>query len=54
VPAFSIDAPEHWSATLFADNINNAHGAELANQTPQWALRVRPRTLGVQVDYRFR
>jgi iron complex outermembrane recepter protein len=52
--SFSIDAPEHWSATLFADNINNAHGAELANQTPQWALRVRPRTLGVQVDYRFR
>jgi outer membrane receptor protein involved in Fe transport len=52
--SFSVDAPDHWSATLFADNINNAHGAVLATRTPQWALRVRPRTIGIQLDYHLK
>jgi iron complex outermembrane recepter protein len=53
--SFSIEAPQHWSATLFASNINNEHGAispPIAN-IPEWAPRPRPRTIGVQLEYHF-
>jgi iron complex outermembrane recepter protein len=52
--SFSVDAPSHWSTTLFADNINNAHGAVLSNLVPEWSLRVRPRTYGIHIDYHLK
>ncbi len=54
--SFTIDAPEHWSVKLFADNLNNERGSPGTTRpsSPSFQLRVRPRTVGVQVDYRFR
>jgi outer membrane receptor protein involved in Fe transport len=47
---------ERWAVTLFADNINNEGGTPLRDTVllrDDGDLRVRPRTLGVQVDYRY-
>ena len=52
--SFSVDSPSHWSTTLFADNINNAHGAVLSNLVSEWSLRVRPRTYGIHIDYHLK
>jgi len=52
---FALVSPAHWTATLFGDNLNNENGAigPGAYNTPEWSQRVRPRTIGVQFDYRF-
>jgi iron complex outermembrane receptor protein len=56
---FSILAPKHWETTIFADNINNERGSYYANPIaftpdPDSAMRVRPRTIGLQFDYKCR
>jgi iron complex outermembrane recepter protein len=52
--SLSIDAPEHWSATLYAENINNeSDAAQPAPTTAAWTPRIRPRTVGMQVEYKF-
>jgi iron complex outermembrane recepter protein len=52
--SFSIDFPRRWSATLFADNINNEDGAYVGFlNVPDWASRTRPRTIGLQLEYQF-
>jgi iron complex outermembrane recepter protein len=48
---------ERWTAMVFADNINDEDGAAgpastLAN-VPAWYPRLRPRTVGIQVDVKF-
>jgi hypothetical protein len=50
----SINAPRGWTVTLFADNINNEYsrGPGLFG-VPDWSQRIRPRTVGVQFDYRL-
>jgi iron complex outermembrane recepter protein len=50
---FSIEAPARWSAMLFADNINNEDGTPLRGSLPDWDLRIRPRTVGLQVEYHW-
>ncbi len=53
---FSVDSPQNWTASLFADNINNEQHAVLnvsAGAAPEGALRLRPRTVGVQIDFHF-
>jgi iron complex outermembrane recepter protein len=56
--SFSIESPSGWEASLFVDNANNEQGAALrwppAVATPDWDVRVRPRTIGLQLDYAFR
>lgn len=48
----ALNAPGGWSIGLFADNVTNESGATpTVNLLPEWQLRVRPRTLGVQLDY---
>ena len=50
----AIYAPGGWSVGLFADNVTNESGATpTVNLLPEWQLRVRPRTLGVQFDHHF-
>lgn len=60
---FTLESPDRWSATLFVDNLNNENGA-IARQPftaftgegfgfEDWDTRMRPRTYGVQFDYRF-
>jgi hypothetical protein len=51
---FSIDSPNRWSATLFVDNLTNCDGAGPAEYpVPDWYPRVRPRTMGLQFEYRY-
>jgi iron complex outermembrane recepter protein len=53
--SFAIEGQDgRWAATLFADNLTNENDPPVRNVlTPQWSLRVRPRTIGLQLDYRF-
>jgi iron complex outermembrane recepter protein len=56
---FSLESPQNWRLTLFADNINNEDGSYFANPNdvnstnPGTGQRIRPRTLGLQVEYHF-
>jgi iron complex outermembrane recepter protein len=54
--AASLDSPDHWTATLFVDNVNNEQNAVFQHWTdvPQRNLYVRPRTVGLQFDYRLK
>ncbi len=50
--SFSVNAPEHWVATLFIDNINNEDGFPYRSPYGGFTdTRVRPRTIGMQVEY---
>jgi len=50
----SLDAPGGWRASLFVDNFTNERGATpTVNLVPEWQLRVRPRTAGVQLEFHF-
>lgn len=51
----SLDSQANWSATLFVDNLNNEQGraAQPFIGAADWIARVRPRTVGLQVDYRL-
>ena len=53
--SLSVDSPDHWSAMLFVDNVNNERGAPQRQALPfrDWDLRIRPRTIGLQLEYQF-
>jgi iron complex outermembrane recepter protein len=52
--SFTIESPEHWTAMLFVDNAADEQGAVFGNAAiASWETRVRPRTVGLQVEYRF-
>lgn len=52
--SIAVDSPSNWSATLFVDNFNNERGAPTPNASiGEWSNRLRPRTIGLQLDYRF-
>lgn len=52
--AFSIDATR-WGAGLFVNNVNDERGATVTPPfgAADWSSHVRPRTMGVQLEYRF-
>jgi iron complex outermembrane receptor protein len=54
--SFAISAPEHWRTTLFVDNLTNENGSPVVPPYPfrNWDVRIRPRTFGVQFDYRYK
>lgn len=48
-------AAQMWSVTAFVDNLANDRGTPFRSPlTPEWDVRVPPRTVGMQVDYHFR
>jgi iron complex outermembrane recepter protein len=50
--ALSVDAPQHWTASLFVDNVNNERGAVIRPyELADFTSRVRPRTAGLQLEY---
>jgi iron complex outermembrane recepter protein len=54
----SVEAPEdNWAVSLFVDNVANEHDTPVrfpfAAIIPDWNSRVRPRTIGVQLDFHF-
>lgn len=54
--SFAIDS-DHWTYTLYGDNLNNDHGIVamvFSGVVPDWESRVRPLTVGLQVEYHFR
>jgi iron complex outermembrane recepter protein len=52
--SFGLESPSHWRATLFVDNLTNEDGAPIEQMlSPAWNVRARPRTIGVQFEYRF-
>jgi hypothetical protein len=53
--SFAVSAPRYWEAALFVDNLNNEQGIAAPNPfaLPSWYARVRPRTYGIQLEYRF-
>lgn len=62
--SFTLSAPESWEAKLFVDNVTNDQGVALSNSfpdpfsttrsfIPSWDARPRPRTFGLQIDYRY-
>lgn len=54
--ALSVISPNRWTATLFVDNLANWNGLPLPlapGSAPDNSPRVRPRTMGVQVDFKL-
>jgi iron complex outermembrane recepter protein len=45
---------QHWTTTLFADNVTNWRGAVLRTNVAISGLRDRPRTVGLQIEYHYR
>ena len=49
---FTVTSPAHWSATLFCNNLNNERGTPAPyGGVPDWDVRLRPRTIGVELQY---
>lgn len=51
--SFSVNAPERWVATLFVDNIGDEADSPYPTPTPGQFIRIRPRTVGLQLEYKF-
>jgi iron complex outermembrane receptor protein len=50
----ALDSPSRWNASLFVDNLNNEHGVVLFPfGVPEYKSRVRPRTVGLQFEYKM-
>ena len=54
--SFSVDFANHWTASFYGDNLNNERGSPVKAYVgvPNWDAQVRPRTLGLQAQYRYR
>jgi hypothetical protein len=51
--SFTVSS-ERWSAMLYGDNLNNTNaGGPPAEPFPDLTPRPRPRTVGLQVDWKF-
>lgn len=51
--SFGVKSPGRWTATLFADNVNNEQDTPVRSTFADWNARIRPRTIGVQFEYDF-
>jgi iron complex outermembrane receptor protein len=53
--SFAISSSAHWATTIYVDNLNNNHGIveQAPFAVPFWAVRPRPRTIGLQLEYRY-
>jgi len=54
--SFAIASPFRWTAMVFVDNLTNSRPTIPSPFTvlPDYAPRVRPRTIGLQIDYRLK
>jgi hypothetical protein len=56
---FAIESQDRWAASVFVDNVGNENGISNAYVVSPTALtgarsmHPRPRTFGVQLDYRY-
>ncbi len=55
-PAFVLEAPRHWRATLYVDNATDETGFQpdpnAPGFAPEYGVYMRPRTYGIQLEYR--
>jgi outer membrane receptor protein involved in Fe transport len=53
--SFAVRAPSRWTASLFVDNVGDENGSAIRSPlgVPAWSTRVRPRTMGLQLDFSF-
>jgi iron complex outermembrane recepter protein len=55
--SFAVETLGGWTATLFVDNVTNEQGSPvrfpILREFLPWDTRVRPRTYGIQLEYRF-
>jgi outer membrane receptor protein involved in Fe transport len=51
--SFFVQTPDKWTAMLFVDNFTDESGAVFKGTIPAFDPRLRPRTIGVQLDYNF-
>lgn len=52
--ALAVESPDRWIATLFADNIFNNNDVVVRDGfSDTWNTRLRPRTIGLQLEYRY-
>jgi iron complex outermembrane recepter protein len=53
---FTIDTDSRWSAAVFVDNLSNEQGTptpSIGQDIGKASVRIRPRTMGLQLDYHF-
>ncbi len=52
---FTVASPHHWSLMAFVDNLTDERGTPTVTFVgiEDWSARLRPRTIGVQVEYDF-
>lgn len=51
----TIASPMHWTATLFAENLTDEDGdVRPVIGNAWWQSRLRPRTIGLQLNYKYR
>jgi hypothetical protein len=53
--SFAIRSPTNWEVSLYGDNLNDENGAVVGSPFfgVDGSTRVRPRTIGLQLDYRW-
>lgn len=51
--SFAVEAPENWTLSLFVENLTNEDGTYYDQFHPRWHVSQRPRTVGVQLEYRY-
>jgi len=54
---FTVEAPAHWTVMLYVDNLFNYQETPYTNPSNQDLsedVRLRPRTVGIQVTYRYK
>jgi outer membrane receptor protein involved in Fe transport len=51
--SLAIQSPDHWTASVFVDNLTNDDGLSIDAFSPRWNTYIRPRTIGAQVEYAF-
>jgi hypothetical protein len=52
--SFAIETSKHWMTSLFVNNATNDRGTPILAPQNNSDPRPRPRTFGLQVDYRLR
>jgi iron complex outermembrane receptor protein len=55
--SLAVEWPSRWAASLYVENLNNEEGSParqpFAPAVTDWDTRVRPRTIGMQLEYRY-
>jgi len=51
--SFALLSPDRWTLELYAENIANERGTPMDDQIEFYARRLRPRTIGLQLEYRL-